>query len=197
MKILLLLRSENDGVRNRFYQNAIMSFGGEVVTVRDENSKDMFLEKLKDVDGILLPGGDVVGPWDFFLIDYAISHNLRLLGICQGMQSMALWKTGRSLVGIGNASHNLNDDTYVHFVTLKPSRLRDIVGKDTIRVNSFHNYTVLDCGNFDVVGQSNDGLIEAVENPNHYFQIGVQWHPERMLNYDEDSRKIFQAFLAK
>lgn len=197
MKILLLLRPENDEVRNHFYQNAIMRFGGEVVTVRDEDSKDKFLEKLKDVDGILLPGGDVVGPWDFFLIDYAISHKLRLLGICQGMQSMALWKTERDLVGIGNTSHNIKDDRYAHFVSLKPSRLRDIVGKDTIRVNSYHNYTALDCGNFDVVGQSDDGLIEAIENPDHYFQIGVQWHPERMLDYDEDSRKILQAFLAQ
>ena len=200
MKVLLLLRPENDEVRNHFYQNAIVRFGGEVVTVRDEDSKDVFLEKLKDVDGILLPGGDVVGPWDFFLIDYAVKHQLRLLGICQGMQSMVLWKTGRDLVGIGDVEHNLEHDGYHHFVAIKKdSRLYQILGEDYIRVNSFHNFTVLDGGNFDVVAQSDDGLIEAVENPDHYFQIGVQWHPERMLELDQDlySEKLFRVFLAK
>ena len=45
------------------------------------------------------------------------------------------------------------------------------------------------------MGISNDGLIEVVENKNHPFQIGVQWHPERMLNYDETSNIIFQKFI--
>ena len=45
------------------------------------------------------------------------------------------------------------------------------------------------------MGRSDDGLIEVVENKNHPFQIGVQWHPERMLEYDDDSNTIFQAFI--
>ena len=200
MKILLLIRPENGEERDYYYQKAIRDFGGEVVTVCDSDSEEVILNRLRDIDGILLPGGDVVGPWDFFLIDYAVKNKLRLLGICQGMQSMALWKTGRDLVGLGDVEHNLEYDEYHHFVTLKKgSHLHEIMGEDYIRVNSFHNYTVLDGGNFDVVAKSDDGLIEAVESQDHPFQIGVQWHPERMLelNHDLYSERLFRAFLKK
>lgn len=198
IKILLLLRPENEGERNQFYIHAITKYGGEVVTVLESDNKEKILNALKGVDGILLPGGDVVGPWDFFLIDYAVSHQLRLLGICQGMQSMALWKTGRDLVNISDVNHNLKHDGYHHFVTLKKeSQLQQIIKEDTIRVNSFHNCTVLDGGNFDVVSRSDDGLIEAVESEDYPFQIGVQWPPERMLEDDIYSQRLFRAFLIK
>ena len=200
MKGLLLIRPENGDERNSYYQKAITSFGGEVIRVCDDATEEELLKKLKGVDGILLPGGDIIGNWDFYLIDYAIKNRLRLLGICQGMQSMAVWKTGRDLVGIGGGQHNNDEDDYHHFVTIKESsKLRQIIGKDYIRVNSFHNFTVYDGGNFDVVARSDDGLIEAIENPDHPFQIGVQWHPERMLEFEHDlySEKLFRAFLEK
>ena len=47
---------------------------------------------------------------------------------------------------------------------------------------------------FKAVGYSDDGLIEAVEGSGD-FQIGVQWHPERMLDFDEGSVRLFKAFL--
>ena len=50
---------------------------------------------------------------------------------------------------------------------------------------------------FEIVGKSEDGLVEALENKNHSFQIGVQWHPERMISYDSLSRKLFQRFLSR
>lgn len=90
-KFLLLLRSENTDEENKCYIRAIEQFGGEVVLVRDTDSYDDVLRMLQEVCGILLPGGYDVGRLDCFLISYAVSHQLRLLGICQGMQSMALW----------------------------------------------------------------------------------------------------------
>lgn len=200
MKVLFLIREENGTKRDSYYIDSLKRFGGEVITVKDSDSNEDILEKLKEVDAILLPGGDVVGPKDFFLIDYAISNKLRLLGICQGMQSMAVWKTGRDLVGIGDEEHNYEEDDFHHFVKLKEgSLLKKIYKADRIRVNSFHNYTVYDEGNFDVVGVSDDGLIEAIESSDGTFQIGVQWHPERLLVFENDiySEKLFRAFLEK
>lgn len=48
---------------------------------------------------------------------------------------------------------------------------------------------------FRVVGVSPDLLIEAIENKNAVFQVGVQWHPERMFSYDEGAKKIIEAFI--
>lgn len=194
MKILLLIRNENTEEANKYYQMAIEKFGGEVVLLYDYESVDNARKILETVDGILLPGGDDVGALDFFLIEYALKKRLRLLGICQGMQSMALYHTGNSLVSIGDLSHK-QEEGYIHSVTLKDSRLKTIVGKKEILVNSHHIQTVLESPCFSIVGKSQDGLIEAIENSEHFFQIGVQWHPERMLEYDRVSNLLFQEFL--
>lgn len=193
-KFLLLLRSENTEEENRYYIQAIEKFGGKVVFVHDTDSYDYVLHILNGVFGILLPGGYDVGRLDYFLIAYAVFHQLRLLGICQGMQSMALWGTCNSLVSIGNQTHHQKEG-YVHSVLLKDSRLQQILGVSQIKVNSYHYQTVFDSHCFRVVGKSSDGLIEAVEDSNQYFQIGVQWHPERMLDYDAVSRKLFLTFI--
>lgn len=192
-KILLLIRKENSEYSNMCYVNAIEEFSGEVVLIFESDSKEKIDSKLKIVDGILLPGGDDVGPWDYYLIEYAIKNKLSLLGICQGMQSMALYGTDKSLISIGNDSHKC-EEGYAHDVNLKDGYLKRIYGKDKISVNSHHRQTVDLSKFFKIVGYSEDNLIEAVEG-NDSFQIGVQWHPERMLSYDSDSRKLFSEFM--
>ena len=189
-----MLRSENTDEENKGYIRAIEQFGGEVVLVRDTDSYDDVLRMLQEVCGILLPGGYDVGRLDYFLIFYAVSHQLRLLGICQGMQSMALWGSDKHLVSIGSSSHHQKKD-YVHSVLLDDSRLQQILGVSQIKVNSYHYQTVLSSHYFKVVGKSSDGFIEVVEDSNQCFQIGVQWHPERMLEYDDASRKLFLEFV--
>ncbi len=44
-----------------------------------------------------------------------------------------------------------------------------------------------------VFAYSEDGLIEAVEYPNNELVVGIQWHPETMLDYDESANKIIEA----
>lgn len=194
-KILLLIRRENNNLANKRYITAIERFGGSVVLVRDDCPKEDCLEKLREVDGILLPGGDEVGPLDYFLIEYAVNHKLRLLGICQGMQSMALFGSADSLVEIGSARHK-QDAKYTHTVILsRNSKIHDIYNEDMIMVNSHHIQTVLTSHNFSVVGLSDDDLIEAIENKENYFQIGVQWHPEMMLDYDKGSSELLRKFI--
>ena len=155
----------------------------------------MILEdKLSRVDGILLTGGDDVGPIDFYLISYALENKLKLLGICQGMQSMCLYGSSLGLIPIGNDSHKRNEG-YVHGVTLSDGALKEIFGNSRIMVNSHHLQTISNSHLFRVVGYSDDGLIEAIEGNNGVFQIGVQWHPERMLEYDSWSRDLLETFV--
>lgn len=193
-KFLLLIRKENSDYANKKYIEAIEKFGGEVVLIYDYYSEDECLNYLKSVNGILLSGGDCVGPLDFFLIKYAIDNKLKLLGICQGMQSMALYGSSDKLVEIGNLNHK-KEEGYVHRVKLCNGKLKDICGVDTINVNSHHLQTVKNSHYFRVVGRSDDCLIEAIESNNNFFQIGVQWHPERMLEYDVKSNNLFKEFI--
>ena len=86
-------------------------------------------------------------------------------------------------------------EEYKHQVYLKNNtKLKDIIKEDNISVNSVHH----DIVNFDfdtlvVNAISDDGVIEGVEYPNEKFIIGLQWHPEYIV--DENSLKILDNFI--
>lgn len=190
----VLIRRENSDDANEYYVKGIEKFGGKVILINDNDSRKELEDKLSRVDGILLTGGDDVGPIDFYLISYVLENKLKLLGICQGMQSMCLYGSSLGLIPIGNDSHK-RDEGYVHGVTLSDSALKEIFGNFRIMVNSHHLQTISNSHLFRVVGYSDDGLIEAIEGNNGVFQIGVQWHPERMLEYDSWSRDLLETFV--
>src|SRR5699024_5303668 len=120
-KFLLLLRSENIEEENRYYIRAIEMLEGEVVFVRDTDSYDVVLQVLDDVVGILLRGGYDVGRLDYFLISYAVYHQVRVLGICHGVESVVLWNSNNHLVSIGGDAHHQKEG-YVNSVSLEDSR---------------------------------------------------------------------------
>ena len=80
-----------------------------------------------------------------------------------------------------------------HTINIENSKLKDIIGKTKITVNSYHHKQVLKSKEFRVVARSYDGVIEAVETDDSIFQIGVEWHPER--KNDENSKNLFQEFI--
>ena len=194
MNILLLIREESSNNNINNYIRAIELYNGNVIKIKDTIDINCLLKILKNIDGILLTGGDKVGRLDYFLIKYAIDNNLKLLGICQGMQSMALYGSEDSLVEIGNLSHNKYKN-YCHNVKLSDSKLKEILNKEVVEVNSYHKQKVLNSNYFKIVGMSDDGIIEAIESNNNIFQIGLQWHPEKMIDYDNNSKLIFDYFI--
>ena len=137
----VLIRRENTSLANKYYVAAIEKFGGEVILINDNDTKDVVDDKLKQIDGILLTGGDEVGPIDYYLISYALKNKLKLLGICQGMQSMCLYGSSLKLISIGNDSHK-KEEGYVHGVNLDEGLLRELFGTSKIMVNSHHLQTI-------------------------------------------------------
>lgn len=194
LNILLLIREENSYKNIKNYINAIEMFGGTVYIVYDYENKDNVFKLLEIIDGILLPGGNKVGKLDFFLINYALINDLKLLGICQGMQSMAIYNSNEKIISIENDKHKQNEG-YVHKVKLYDSKLKNLINKEKLYVNSHHMETVTGSNYFKIVGFSDDGLIEAIESDNNIFQLGIQWHPEKMIEYDLDSRVILNGFV--
>ena len=184
MKLVAVLnRMENSKEIDNCYLTAIKKFGGVPILINDNN-----LDVLSFCGSILLTGGDKKGALDDYLIKYALDNNLALLGICQGMQSMAMYGTKNKLIDVDN--HYRQE----HYVYLEKSNLRRIIGTNKILVNSYHHQQIKNSKVFKIVGKSLDGVIEAVENEKHPFQIGVQWHPERMTNKVE-IQKLFKEFL--
>lgn len=183
MKLVAVLnRMENTKEIDKYYLNAVSNNGAIPVLVNENN-----LDLIKFCGGILITGGDEKGVLDDYLIKYALDNNLPLLGICQGMQSMALYNTKNTLVDVFN-HYKCN-----HTINIENSKLKGIIGKGEITVNSYHHQQVLGSKEFRVVARSCDGVIEAIETDDNIFQIGVEWHPERMN--DENSKKIFKEFI--
>lgn len=163
-----------------------------------EDEKDRVEFWLDRIDGLFIPGGSKFSPYDQYLLDRCIERDIPVLAVCLGMQIMTCYKENIEIKKIeSQIDHNGNiDDFYIHKVRIdKGSKLYSIVGQEEIIVNSFHRY----CGTpnhvYKSVAYSEDGILEGVEHPTATFNIGVQWHPEKMIDYDENAKKIMKAFI--
>ena len=160
-------------------------------------------ESLEMCDGLLLPGGTRIRPVDFEVIDYFYKRNKPILGVCMGMQSIAMYSLNNKRIikkidnGVDHWPVDIkrdNVDVLIHkdYVT-KNSKLYDIFGNEEIMVNSLHHNTITEVGNdFDITIKSEDGLIEGIEyNKDDKFIIGVQFHPEILPQFNN----IFKIFI--
>ena len=162
----------------------------------DDNKRKMLIETLKLCDGILMPGGFKINKFDRFICEYAIENNIPLFGICLGMQIMSNYKKEELWNEKNNTSinHLINEKRVVHDIFLdKSSKLYSIVQHDKFMVNSRHSFHALPNSFFHIAAKSEDDIIEAIENPNLKFCIGVQWHPEDMD--DDTSNLLFDTFI--
>lgn len=163
----------------------------------DEEKEDL-IKILKMCDGIIIPGGRRIFEYDIFIAKYVIENNILVLGICLGMQTLAIsgCENKRILFPIENGINHRTKDKFVHNVTInKDTFLYNIVKSETFKVNSKHNCNIIEANKFDIVGYSEDGIIEAIEYKNNDFAIGVQWHPEMLIDESEEARKIFKEFI--
>jgi putative glutamine amidotransferase len=121
---------------------------------------------------------------EFDLYRYARGRDLPVLGICRGLQVMAIAHGGslhQNLPDLPSAStHRERPGTFVdHEASFTAgSVLGSIYGTDPVVVNSSHHQAVDSAGDLSVTGWAADGTIEAAEDPAASFCVGVQWHPE-------------------
>lgn len=197
-------------------RRTIQNAGGEVFAITPVHDVDYFYTKgsefpeltcedmrlidkvLDGCDGVLFPGGIKFTPYDRYLLERIIEKNIPVLGICLGMQLMSCYKEDICLVANdGDINHQQeSDEGYSHRVKIfKDSRLYKILNKEEIFVNSFHKYHITENNLYRPTALSEDGLIEGIEYPSSTFNIGVQWHPEISYLFDDNSRKIIDAFI--
>lgn len=139
-------------------------------------------------DGIILTGGDHFVDNDFLLVQYLYKQDIPTLGICLGMQAMALSFGGYGEIKVGN-NHYLKEHA---IVIKKNSLLYSILGVEQSVVNSRHKTGVQNT-NLVVSARAFDGVIEAVEDKKKKFFLGLEWHPESLVNKKSDL--IFEAFI--
>jgi len=180
-------------------------------------------EYIDVIDGLLISGGGDVNPWiyneqpskwlrrvnplrDIFeieLVKRAVKEKLPVLGICRGIQLINVALGGTLIQDIehevkSDIPHSLTNvprSFRAHLVKLDPnSKLAQILGVLELKVNSFHHQAVKALGNgLKAVAYAPDGVIEAIENIDGSYIVGVQWHPEEML--DEVQLKLFKSLI--
>lgn len=217
------------------YTSAVERAGGEPVEIPINTSPSQIAHIIKSCDGVLLPGSPAdVDPQkygeperhpktadmdiprddaDELLIQDA--HNMRkpILGICYGMQSLNVWRTGtlrqhiESPVRHSRPADSPTNVWITHPVVVEAGTLLARIiapavhqahGSPKVDVNSSHHQAVRLPGDGLRICAicPDDGTIEAIENiSGDHFCVGVQWHPERSFDEDEPSKAIFIALV--
>ena len=146
---------------------------------------DMYLDICQ---GYIIQGGDEFSMIDMNNIAVIKKLDLPLLGICLGMQEMAYSDKG-TIKDIAN-----HKDTEHAIIIKNDSLLYKIIGKEKMLVNSRHKSAIMQTS-LTVSAYAPDHVIEAVEDEQCKFFLGVQWHPEGMYDTSIDNQKIFDYFV--
>jgi putative glutamine amidotransferase len=219
----LQAKTEQDRL-NRAYSQALWQAGAMPVILPTLEEEKAAIELLYHLDGILISGGADISPElygetplnetvetdpprdraELPLIRAAVQQGTPLLAICRGIQSLNVALGGTLYQDLPTQrpspiAHRQSQSRHVptHTISIEPgSRLAQIVGGASMEVNSLHHQAVKEVGRgLRVVAFAPDGVIEALEDAEKPFLIGVQFHPEEMVGVCEKSRRLFRAFV--
>ncbi|WP_144513799.1 gamma-glutamyl-gamma-aminobutyrate hydrolase family protein [Bacillus sp. FJAT-22090] len=205
--------------------HAVARFGG-IPIVLPNLEEDIIDSIVEMIDGLLLTGGGDIDPtlfgeephthlgrivperdiFEIELVKKMLEKNKPVLGICRGAQILSIAAGGdmyqdiyrqstEQLLQHDQLAPNWHASHFVH--VMEGSILQNIAGVEKFKVNSFHHQAVRKIPNgFMVSGLASDGIIEAFESKNHLFIMGIQWHPESLLQKDDMiSIEIFKSFI--
>lgn len=192
----------------KWYVDLLHAAGAQVVILPPDQDPSV----LDRLDGLVLVGGSDVDSTrygqephstadtprtardtsEFALYEYARSRDIPFLGICRGLQVMAIAHGGSLIQDLPSTPHagvhREHPGQFVHHrARLVPdSRIAEIFATTDIEVNSSHHQAVDSPGDLTVTGWAFDDTIEVCENTANSFCIGVQWHPEHPDRRDKD-----------
>lgn len=207
------------------YLQAIVRAGGVPVIIPPGLPQEALESLLSGLQGLLFTGGGDIDPARFngmphpevydvqperdeleiSLVQRAARGGLPYLGICRGLQVINVALGGTLYTHIldqhaGAREHSFVDpfprNHLAHSVKVTSgTRLAEILGETTPRVNSLHHQGVeTPAPGLRVSACAPDGLIEGLEQPNHPFGLAVQWHPEWLPEHKAQQR-LFRAFV--
>ncbi len=192
-----------------------------VLPPRPDADDDLALTVLERLDGLVIAGGADVeaarygaaphptsqkprpdrDAWELALARVSAALDLPVLGVCRGMQVMAVEAGGvldqhlPDVVGHDVHSPRPGEYTSHHATPVPGTRLADLLGSEPLDVPTYHHQAVqpasLEGTPYRLSAWHADGTLEGMEDPSSVFRLAVQWHPEA----GADGR-LFEALVA-
>ena len=208
------------------YARAIQQAGAIPLVLPIVSSRATLRRVIESLDGIVVSGGNFdIHPkyygeraierlgnireerteFELGLISLALERDMPVLGICGGAQAINVALGGSLVQDIAAQIHGAMEhqqsglkDRGGHAVkVVAGTKLRRIVGRESLEVNTTHHQSVKKLGKGLIVNAAaEDRVIEGIESRQHTFVLGVQWHPEFLVHKDGAQRKIFSAFVS-
>lgn len=196
------------------YTDGVTRAGGLPLIIPHNDDPAAVLDLL---DGLVLTGGGDLHPehygaetqaeledtnagadvWELALAREARERRLPVLGICRGMQTLAVAAGGTMVQDLqAEHGHPLIEHTPEalmgarHDVEVSEgSRIAEVMGRRSFVVNSIHHQAVIDSGALVATARVGQ-VIEALESDGPWQAIGVQWHPEKM--HEPEQQALFR-----
>ena len=202
------------------YSNMVEKAGGTPVLlpyIEDIESQ------INMIDGLLIPGGDEdINPrfygqeiksdkvktndkraeYELSLAKIALSKNMPIFGICNGLQIINVLLGGsliQHIPDVHKSDINHEQDhpkcTPTHDIIIEDNTiLSELSPKKTVKVNTTHHQAIERIAEgLTISARAPDGIIEAIESKDYRFLVGVQWHSEYRNSELDDN--LFKKFV--
>lgn len=206
---------------------ALLAVGASPVIIPLGMTDAQLREIYERLDGVLLAGGHDLSPatygqtlnpktegvdpardeCELTMARWSLRDRKPVFGICRGIQALNVAAGGTLIQDVNQTiPHAIRHqyapekprDYVAHDIdTLNGTQLAKILGQHA-RVNSFHHQAVEQVApGFHISARAPDGVIEAIEHDAEPFAVGVQWHPESLIETDPTMRALFETFVAQ
>jgi putative glutamine amidotransferase len=206
------------------YVESVIKAGGVPVILPILSDEESIRRQIELLDGVILSGGVDINPlvyneepspklgyifpdkdtFDLLIVKIACELNKPILAICRGHQILNIAFGGTLYQDLSDMEgcyikhqQQTKDGAATHTIDITPNSILHSILGSSIVTNTFHHQAIKDLApGFKVTAYSKDNVIEAIEQCDKKFVVGVQFHPEIMTAYnDKNMFKLFKAFI--
>ena len=208
---------------NKDYVEAVAQAGGIPLLLPSVTDADIIGRYAGICHGFILSGGGDINPLlygqnprpgleefhtqldrsQWLLTEEILKTGKPLLAICRGLQLLNVVLGGTLWQDMNDVDHpvmlhsqNSPRGDAFHSVSIARDSLLYRLFGEKLEVNSFHHQCLRQIGKgLQITATAADGIVEAVELPSHRFGVGIQWHPEMMMNASSRMLALFQELI--